>query len=124
MGGTLIGYRLQIIVYVMLLMLFMLNKKALIFVDKSNEFYLSVYIISLYFVLAGLVSVPIGRLATYFNVFVIFLLGDVLQCFSLRARPLVGWLVISCLIIWFALNAYFYGDILPYESIIAWSSTF
>lgn len=123
-GEAGIGYRLQIIVYVMLLMLFMLNKKALIFVDKSNEFYLSVYIISLFFVLAGLVSVPIGRLATYFNVFVIFLLGDVLQCFSLRARPLVGWLVISCLIIWFALNAYFYGDILPYESIIAWSSTF
>ena len=121
-GKAGIGSQLQLAVFFMLIILFLVFRKNLAYVDPSNDFYLSLVIMSVGLFIGGFVSVPIMRLATYLNVYIVFLLGDLIKSFDRRIRPIAALAIFFMLCIWFGFNTFYYGEVLPYVTVfnVSW----
>ena len=97
-GKAGIGSQLQLAVFFMLIILFLVFRKNLAYVDPSNDFYLSLVIMSVGLFIGGFVSVPIMRLATYLNVYIVFLLGDLIKALTDGYVRLLHWQYFLCFV--------------------------
>ena len=84
--------------------------------NTKYQYYKSSLIMSLFFMIIGMVNIPIARMASFFDIYLIVLLPNILM----ELNPKVRWLNQYCLtvvfLIVFIFTLLFYGNLIPYKS--------
>lgn len=101
----LILLRIMIIIYVLLV-----TKKT------EYQYHKTLLIVSLFFMIIGIVNIPVARLTRYFDVFLIILLPNVVHTMGSKKRRLHQYSLTIIFLIVFILSLIFYGDLIPYKS--------
>lgn len=112
--GSGLGLYLQIIVWGCMFLLLFYNKKKYIKNNPTNYYYLLYVAIAIGFMIVGTQNVMFDRIAVYFKLYILLLLPNFMEANNNKVKPLVIYVIMCCLVIWylFYLN---YNGVIPYR---------
>jgi hypothetical protein len=105
------GLKLLIILRVMVILYVLLISKK-----TEYQYYKTSLIVSLLFMIIGMVNIPVARVASFFDIYLIILLPNILKTMARRERWLNQYCLIATFLIVFIFSLIFYGDLIPYKS--------
>lgn len=110
-----IGLYLQALFWALFCIFFYLYRKELIKLDKKNEYYILLFLVSECMLIIGIQNIMIDRVATYFKIFVIYLIPYLTISTKINEKMIKSYLLIILLVIWFSFYLIFYNGVLPYR---------
>lgn len=115
--GSNIGLYLQLGVWLCLTSIILKFKNRLIEVDKANGFYILCLTVSLGIMILGTQNVIFDRMATYFKVYILYLIPSFFELFTGKEKILIIYFSSIFFFIWFLFYLK-YNGVIPYKNIL------
>jgi hypothetical protein len=84
--------------------------------NECTRFSLCSIIVSVAFIMIGFNNPTLARLGTYFEIYAIYLIPEIVMSLQPRSRMLFTWVVMLLCAIWFGFDLAFYHGVLPYRT--------
>jgi chromate transport protein ChrA len=114
--GTKIGAWLISGAWIITAVLLLGVKERLMEFNERNTFYLTLFLFSVIFSVAGIGNKLMPRLVPPLQYAVFFILPDFISSSKREARVFLTYIVVCVLLVWYAFYTLSYGQVVPYQT--------